>query len=113
MVKKSGFFGNFIKAQQHNLVANVVDHDKQFRDFDELRDMYVPIGEESKIEQYSNYQSQPFELLRQLAFASGDDRDLLKYPTPRIIASKNCLYRKTSLLIQCLTTPDIDAFIYR
>ena len=57
--------------------------------------MYVPIGEESKIEAFSSNQQQPFELLRQLAFASGDDRDLLKYPTPRLIASKRCLDSKT------------------
>ncbi|KAG0504364.1 hypothetical protein KC19_11G077300 [Ceratodon purpureus] len=93
-VKKSGFFGNFVKAQKHNLVANMVDFDKQFRDFDEVRSMYVPIGEESKVEEYSNNQQQPFELIRNLAFASGDDRDLLKYPTPRIIASDKNAWTK-------------------
>jgi hypothetical protein len=50
--------------------------------------LYEPVGKESKIEAFSNNQLQPFELLRSLAFASGDDKDLLKYPTPRIIASK-------------------------
>lgn len=82
----------------------MVDFDKQFWDFDEVRSMYVPIGDESKVEEYSYNQQQPFELIRNLAFASGDDRDLLKYPTPRIIASKKCLCWKTDLLVLCLTT---------
>lgn len=93
MQKKSGFLGDFVKAQQHNLLGNLADHDKQFRDFDEVRDMYEPIGQESQIEKFSNNQQQPFELLRELAFASGDDKNLLKYPTPRIIAGKMCLDR--------------------
>jgi hypothetical protein len=88
--KKSGFFGAFFKAQQHSLVATVsgdLDDEKEFQSFDEVRDLYEPVGKESKIEAFSNNQLQPFELLRSLAFASGDDKDLLKYPTPRIIAT--------------------------
>lgn len=87
-VKRSGFLGNFIKGQKHKFVGDIFDLDKEFRDFDEVREMYAPVGEESNLETMSSNQAKPFELLRQYAFAQGDNENTFKYPTPRIIASK-------------------------
>nr|ABF66650.1 lipoxygenase-4 [Physcomitrium patens] len=86
-VKKSGFLGTSLKGKKHQLIANLGSHDEDFRSFDEVRQLYVPLGQESSVQELISNQQQPFELIRQFAFASGDDKNVFKYPTPRIIAA--------------------------
>jgi len=94
-VKRSGFLGNFIKGQKHKAVADLFDLDKsEFLDFDEIRCMYAPVGEESNLETVAGHQAKPFELLRNFAFASGENKNTFKYPTPRIIAADKNAWTK-------------------
>jgi len=96
-VKRSGFLGDFIKGQKHKAVGDIFDLDKEFRDFDEIRDMFAPVGEESNLETMASHQTKPFELLRNFAFAAGDDKNTFKYPMPRLIAGKGHLEKNCSL----------------
>ncbi|KAG0504866.1 hypothetical protein M758_N011900 [Ceratodon purpureus] len=85
-VKRSGFIANNLKAKKHSIASTLFDDGLDFHDFDELRALYVPIGEESVVEIIVNNQRQPFELIRQFVKASGDSKnDSFLYPTPRII----------------------------
>lgn len=85
-VKRSGFLSNNFKGKKHNLVSSLFADGTDFHNFDELRALYVPIGEESVVETIVNNQLQPFDLIRQFVKAAGVGKfDSLLYPTPRII----------------------------
>lgn len=111
-VKRSGFLGTFIKVQKHRVVADIFDLDKEFRDFDEVREMYTPVGEESNLETMAAHQAKPFELLRQFAFAAGDDKDTFKYPTPRIIAGKVRIIEEFIVAVTILLDHSYNVEIY-
>nr|ABF66649.1 lipoxygenase-3 [Physcomitrium patens] len=85
-VKKSGFLGNSLKGKKHQNVASLFVHEQDFESFDHVRELYVPVGEESSVEEVINNQQQPFELIRQFVKASGDNKNAFKYPMPRLIA---------------------------
>lgn len=88
-VKRSGFLGNFIKGQKHKAVGEFLDSDKEFQDLNEVREMYVKDEKDSDLAGAAKHQPQPFELLRQIFAAEGDNRNAFKYPTPRLIESKS------------------------
>lgn len=86
IVKRAGFIGHTLKAKKHDIVSGLFDHDTDFRDFDDLRALYTPVGEDSVVETIVSNQPQPFELLRQFVKSSGGTNQIdLKYPTPRLI----------------------------
>lgn len=60
-VKRFGFFGIFIKVQKYCVVVDIFDLDKEFWDFDEVREMYMLVGEELNFEIMVVYQVKLFE----------------------------------------------------
>lgn len=88
-VKKSGFLADSLKGKKHNAIADLFDPDKNFESLREIYDLYAPPGEEAKMEALVSNQNQPFQLLREFLVAPGDDNNIFKYPTPRVIESEH------------------------